>query len=180
MTEPRTRAQKLHTLFPWLVHWHIEDERLGEEVGGIRMATINRSPAMKRRTTVEPISSLLRLASLPTRNTNHPNARPTSTPRIPGMGMALACNRRTQGRCSPRGRVSRLTLNSSEMRRLDHVRRRGKVGFSGAESDHIHALGPKTRRTFGDLNDFRKLYPVEPLGPVAQFSRDLVSGRTGP
>lgn len=40
---------------------------------------------------VEAISNFLRLASLPIRKMNHPKASPTTTPRMPGMGMALAC-----------------------------------------------------------------------------------------
>ena len=40
---------------------------------------------------VEATSKFLRLASLPIRKTNHPKASPTRTPRMPGMGMALAC-----------------------------------------------------------------------------------------
>ena len=28
MAEPKTRAQRLNSLFPWLLHWSIEDERI--------------------------------------------------------------------------------------------------------------------------------------------------------
>ena len=52
---------------------------------------------MKRRTMVEATSNFLRLASLPTLKMNHPTKSPTTMPRIPGMGMALACGCKQQG-----------------------------------------------------------------------------------
>lgn len=68
-----------------------------------------KSPAaMKSKMTVEAISNLLRLASLPTRKMNHPIPRPTSRPRIPGIGMSLACTfgENCHPRCGDRTRVS--------------------------------------------------------------------------
>jgi len=74
-------------------------------------------------------------------------------------GNGLAQGNRAGGRC-----IGRLAIQRRAVRRLDHIRRRWKIGFAGPERDNVAAGAFHRGRSLGNLQYLGKLDRFHPGG----------------